>query len=157
MIESRPSLSLNVRLTEEQLGFLDYLYPNVDPEDALIRLLERARNRAIRKAEQQVHILHPRQEEAEQPETSPDQPISQVDEQVKNPIGQLQELCQKQQISLPRYEFSEISEGFRCLVQSMGLQGVGEGASKKKAKMGAAEMLLKRAEEGLCHISPSKG
>ena len=40
------------------------------------------------------------------------------------------------------YEFETILEGFRCIVLAMGLRGVGEGRSKKEAKMGAAEELL---------------
>ncbi|MGR3278862.1 hypothetical protein ACSYAD_27735 [Acaryochloris marina NIES-2412] len=43
---------------------------------------------------------------------------------VENPIGALQELCQRQQISMPRYEFEAMAEGFRCTVLAMGLQGV---------------------------------
>ena len=50
-------VNLNLHLTQEQLGFLAYLYLNPDPEDALIKLLDRARSRAIRRAEQQVHVL----------------------------------------------------------------------------------------------------
>ena len=61
---------------------------------------------------------------------------------VENPIGELQELCQRQQISMPRYEFEVIPKGFRCSVHAMGLEGVGEGRSKKKAKVRAAEDLL---------------
>ena len=58
---------------------------------------------------------------------------------VENPIGALQELCQRQQISMPSYEFVTIPEGFCCSVQAMGLRGVGEGRSKKEAKVRAAE------------------
>lgn len=35
MTTPKPSLSLTIRLTPEQIGFLAYLYPNEDPEDAL--------------------------------------------------------------------------------------------------------------------------
>lgn len=142
MTASQPSLSLTISLTQEQLGFLAYAFPNEDPEDALIKLLERARNRAIRGAEQQVHVLRPGQEAEECQELSVEQPISQVSDVTDNPIGELQELCQKQQISMPVYEFEELTEGFRCIVLAMGLQGVGEGVSKKVAKMGAAKGLL---------------
>lgn len=48
----QPISSLTIHLTPEQLGFLAYRYPNEDPEDALIKLLDRARSRAIRRAEQ---------------------------------------------------------------------------------------------------------
>ena len=136
------SHSLTIRLSPEQLGFLAYLYPNEDPEDALIKLLDRVREQAIRRAEQQVRVLHPGQDSEVKHEETSEKPASQVDEQVENPIGTLQELCQKQQISMPRYEFEAIPEGFRCIVQSMGLRGVGEGGSKKEAKVRAAKGLL---------------
>ncbi|MGR3279004.1 double-stranded RNA binding motif domain-containing protein [Acaryochloris marina NIES-2412] len=71
------------------------------------------------------------------------QPISQVLDVTENPIGELQELCQRQQISMPRYEFEVIPEGFRCTVQAMGLEGVGEGRSKKVAKVGATVGMLR--------------
>ncbi|WP_315876989.1 double-stranded RNA binding motif domain-containing protein [Acaryochloris sp. 'Moss Beach'] len=70
------------------------------------------------------------------------EPVNLSSDVVENPIGELQELCQRQQISLPRYEFSEIPEGFACAVQTMGLQGNGEGPSKKDAKTEAAGRLL---------------
>lgn len=88
--------------TNRTLGFLAYLYPNTDPEDALIKLLDLARNRAIRRAEQQVRVLHPGQEEAEGQEESPEEPVSLAGDVMENPIGELQELCQRQQISMPR-------------------------------------------------------
>lgn len=137
----RPS-NLTIRLTQEQLGFLAYRYPNEDPEDALLKLLERARNRAIRKAEQQVRVLHLDQEKVEDQEEDPEEPVSLSGDVVENPIGALQELCQRQQISMPRYEFEVLPEGFRCSVHAMGLEGVGEGRSKKEAKVGAAAELL---------------
>ncbi|QUY46169.1 putative dsRNA-binding protein [Acaryochloris marina] len=138
-LRSQHSLKLTISLTPEHLGFLAYTFPNEDPEDALIKLLDSARNRAIRRAEQQVRVLHPGQE------GSKDQSVSLVDDVVENPIGELQELCQHQQISMPRYEFEEISEGFRCMAQAMGLRGVGEGTSKKEAKAEAAKRLLGKA------------
>ena len=142
MTNTQHSLSLTLHLTQDQLGFLAYLYPNDDPEDALIKLLDRARSRAIRRAEQQVHVLHPGQEEEEYQEEKPEIPGGQVQDEVGNPIGELQELCQRQQISIPVYEFEELIEGFRCTVLAMGLQGVGEGRSKKEAKMRAAMGML---------------
>ena len=136
MTAPQPSLNLTILLTSEQLGFLAYLYPNDDLEEALIKLLDRARNRAIRKADQQVRVLHPDQELEDGQETSPEEPVSQSSEELVNPIGTLQELCQKQRISLPRYEFEPIPDGFRCTVLAMGLEGTGEGLSKKVAKEG---------------------
>lgn len=146
MTTPHPSLSLTIRLSEEQLGFLAYAFPNKDPEEALIKLLERARNQAIRRAEQQVRVLHPGQDqEAEEgQEVSPDQPYILVSDELVNPIGTLQELCQKQRISLPRYEFEATSEGFRCTTQAMGLKGTGVGISKKEAKAEAARELLEK-------------
>lgn len=43
---------------------------------------------------------------------------------------------------MPRYEFEVIPEGFRCAVRAMGLRGVGEGRSKKEAKVRAAEGIV---------------
>ncbi|ABW31569.1 double-stranded RNA binding motif domain-containing protein [Acaryochloris marina] len=145
----QPISSLTIHLTSEHLGFLAYLYPKEDPEDALIKLLDSARTRAIRRAEQQVRVLHLDQEEPEAPEEDPEEPVNLSGDVVENPIGTLQELCQRQQISMPSYEFETIPEGFRCSVQAMGLRGVGEGVSKKKAKMGAARKLLGRGCFGM--------
>lgn len=101
MIDSKTSLSLTIRLTEEQLGFLACAFPNDDPEEALIKLLERARSRAIHRAEQQVRVLRLGQEEAKGEQAiTPEQPVSQVADELENPIGELQELCQKQRISV---------------------------------------------------------
>ncbi|NJM68628.1 MAG: hypothetical protein HC851_24690 [Acaryochloris sp. RU_4_1] len=61
---------------------------------------------------------------------------------VENAIGALQELCQQQQIAMPRYEFEAIEEGFRCTVHALGLSSIAEGSSKKEAKVGAAKELL---------------
>ncbi|QUY45715.1 double-stranded RNA binding motif domain-containing protein [Acaryochloris marina] len=138
----QPISSLTIHLTPEHLGFLAYLYPNDDPEDALIKFLDCARNRAILRAEQQVRVLHPGQEEAEDLEEDPEEPMSLPGDVVENPIGALQELCQRQQISMPRYEFEVIPEGFRCAVRAMGIEGIGEGPSKKQAKVKAAGELL---------------
>ena len=90
-----------------------------------------------------MRVLRPGQEEAKGEQAiTPEEPISQVADELENPIGELQELCQKQQISLPSYEFELIPEGFRCTAQAMGLKGTGEGVSKKVAKVRAAEALL---------------
>ncbi len=138
----KQTANLTIHLTPEQLGFLAYRYPNEDPEDALIKLLDSARSRAIRRAEQQVRVLYLDQEITEDQKEDPEESINLPGDVVENPIGVLQELCQRQQISMPRYEFEVIPEGFRCTVQAMGLRGVGEGRSKGQAKMGAAEALL---------------
>ena len=80
----QPTLNLTISLSKEQLGFLAYLYPNEDPEDALINLLDRARNRAIRRAEQQVRVLHPGQGEAEDQEEDQKEVVSPVDASRRN-------------------------------------------------------------------------
>ncbi|MGR3279712.1 hypothetical protein ACSYAD_32155 [Acaryochloris marina NIES-2412] len=82
-------------LTPEQLGFLTYAFPNEDPEDALIKLLDSARNRAIRRAEQQVRVLYPGQGNAEDQEEDLEESVSLSGDVVENPIGVLQELCQR--------------------------------------------------------------
>ncbi|WP_315876730.1 putative dsRNA-binding protein [Acaryochloris sp. 'Moss Beach'] len=87
--------------------------------------------------------MRPGQEEAEDQKEDQEAHVGQVDASEENPISELQELCQRQQISMPRYEFEVISEGFRCSVRAMGLEGVGEGRSKKQAKVRAARELLK--------------
>ncbi|UJB73073.1 RNA-binding protein (plasmid) [Acaryochloris sp. 'Moss Beach'] len=144
-MRSQHSHNLTIQLTEDHLGFLAYVYPNEDPEDALIKLLEHARKQAIRQAEKQVRVTHLDQEAEENQDKTPEKPVSQGDDGVENPIGELQELCQRQQISMPRYEFETIPEGFRCMVLAMGLEGVGEGRSKKEAKVRAAKRLLGKA------------
>ncbi|ABW33207.1 double-stranded RNA binding motif domain-containing protein [Acaryochloris marina] len=148
-MRSQHSHNLNIHITEEQIGFLAYLFPNDDPEDALVKLLERARKQAIRQAEKQIRVLHLGQESEENQGEIPEKPISQGDDWVENPIGQLQELCQKQQITLPRYGFSERPNGFSCNVQAMGLQENGEGSSKQEAKTKAARELLSKINSRL--------
>lgn len=147
MSNLHPFYNLTIRLTPEQLGFLAYAFPNEDPEHALIKLLERSRNRAIRRAEQQVRVLHIDQEKADDQEEDPEEPVSLSGDVTENPIGALQELCQRQQISMPRYEFETIPEGFCCTVQAMGLKGVGEGRSKKQAKVRAVEGIMDMMRE----------
>lgn len=138
----QPTSSLTIHLTPEHLGYLAHAFPNTDPEDALIQLLDRAKSRAIRRAEQQVRVLRPDQGESEELEKDLEESVSLSGDEVENPIGELQELCQHQQISMPVYEFEVLLEGFRCEVKAMGLRGVGEGRSKKEAKVGAAGELL---------------
>ena len=89
-----------------------------------------------------MRVLRLDQGEVEGPEETPETLVSQAGAAVENPIGELQELCQRQQISMPLYEFEEISEGFRCRVRAMGLRGTGEGRSKKEAKVVAAVGVL---------------
>lgn len=110
---------LTLHITEDQIGFLAYLYPNEDPEVALIKLLDCARKQAIRRAEKQIRVLHQGQEFDDNQEETPEEPVSQGDDPGENPIGESQQLCQKQQITFPRYEFSETPDGFRCAVNAM--------------------------------------
>lgn len=92
MPSPQPTSSLTIHLTPEHLGFLAYLYPNDDPEDALIKFLDRARDRAIRRAEQQVRVLHPGKGDVEEDQ---EEPVSLSGGVIENPIGGLQELCQR--------------------------------------------------------------
>ncbi|QUY45973.1 double-stranded RNA binding motif domain-containing protein [Acaryochloris marina] len=130
-MRSQHSHNLTIQLTEDQLGFLAYVYPNEDLEDALIKVLERARKQAIRQAEKQIRVLYPGQDNEKTKEETPEKPVSQGDDGVENPIDERQELCQRQQISMPRYEFETIPEGFRCMVLAMGLEGVSEGQRRR--------------------------
>jgi hypothetical protein len=50
-------LLLTIRLTESQIGYLTYLYPELDPEDALVLLLESDRTRSLRLAKERVEVL----------------------------------------------------------------------------------------------------
>ncbi|ABW32769.1 dsRNA-binding motif domain-containing protein [Acaryochloris marina] len=63
-----------------------------------------------------MRVLHLDQDQAEDQEEDPEESVSLAGDVTENPIGALQELCQRQQISLPRYEFETIPEGFRCSV-----------------------------------------
>lgn len=141
-LRSQHSLNLTIQLTEDQLGFLAYLFPNEDPEVALIKLVERARKQAIRQAEKKIRVLYPEHESEENQVETQVKSVGKVDDRVENPIGQLQELCQKQQITLPRYEFSKTPDGFSSTVHAMGLKGTGEGSSKQEAKAKAAREFL---------------
>jgi hypothetical protein len=50
-------LPLTIRLTESQIGYLAYRYPETDPENALVLLLERERVRSVKRAEERVEVL----------------------------------------------------------------------------------------------------
>ena len=58
MTHAIPNIRLNIRLSEAQLDYLSYFYPNDDPEEALVQLLERDRLRTLRRAERQIKVLH---------------------------------------------------------------------------------------------------
>jgi hypothetical protein len=129
-------LSLTIRLTESQLGYLAYLYPETDPEDALVLLLERERVRSLKRANERVEVIR-FDEESTTPETEPDLPT-----ESDNPIGTIQEYCQKNQLPLPNYSFTPVDEGFCCTVEGLGLTACAIAGAKKKAKAEAAAALL---------------
>ncbi len=129
-------LALTIRLTEAQLGYLAYRYPETDPEDALVLLLESDQRRLLKRAEQRVEVIRFDQE-SPTPETEPDLPT-----ESDNPIGTIQEYCQQNQLPLPIYSFTLISEGFCCTVEGLGLTVSATAVSKKKAKTEAAGVLL---------------
>jgi hypothetical protein len=58
MTLSASPIHLTVCLTEAQLGYLFYLYPDEDPEEALVKLLEGDRLRALSSAERDVRVLY---------------------------------------------------------------------------------------------------
>jgi hypothetical protein len=128
--------SLTIRLTESQLGYLEYRYPELDPEDALVLLLERERVRSLKRANERVEVIR-FDEESTTPETEPDLPT-----ESDNPIGTIQEYCQKNQLPLPNYSFTPVDEGFCCTVEGLGLTACAIAGAKKKAKAEAAAALL---------------
>jgi hypothetical protein len=135
-------LPLNIRLTESQLGYLAYRYPELDPEDALVLLLESERVRSLKRAEQRVEVIR-FDEECATPQTEPDLPT-----ESDNPIGAIQEYCQQRQLPLPSYSFTPVDEGFCCTVEGLGLTASAIAGAKKKAKAEAAGVLLGRLGSG---------
>lgn len=129
-------LLLTIRLTESQLGYLAYRYPETDPEDALVLLLERERVRSMRRAEERVDVIW-FDEERSQPEIKPTLPT-----ESDNPIGTIQEYCQQNQLPTPSYSFTPVDEGFCCTVEGLGLTACAIAGAKKKAKAEAAGVLL---------------
>ncbi|MGB8702620.1 MAG: putative dsRNA-binding protein [Thermosynechococcaceae cyanobacterium] len=146
-----------VHLTEAQLGYLAYLYPDDDPEEALVKLLERGllvrsfRLRALRKAEPHIKVLHLDNAEPEvAPIPEPDIAVE-LDIETDNPIGALQEYCQQTQATMPSYSFEAVEIGFSCTVEALGLTATEIGSAKKKAKTEAAGALLKQLRLGKQH------
>jgi hypothetical protein len=129
-------LSLTIRLTESQIGYLAYLYPETDPEDALVLLLESDQRRSLKRAEQRVEVIR-FDEDCPTPQTEPDLPT-----ESDNPIGTIQEYCQQNQLPLPSYSFTPVNEGFCCTVEGLGLTACAIAVNKKKAKAEAAGVLL---------------
>jgi hypothetical protein len=134
-------IHLTIRLTEAQLGYLSYLYPNDDPEEALVRLLECDRLRALRRAERDIKVLHLDGEgkgDCLAPLPAPD---STLPAEPENPIGALQENCQSKALSLPTYEFEDVAEGFCCTVRASSLMASATASAKKKVKTEATALL----------------
>jgi hypothetical protein len=129
-------LPLIIHLTEAQLGYLAYRYPETDPEDALVLLLESERVRSLKRAEQRVEVIR-FDEESTTPETEPILPT-----ESDNPIGTIQEYCQQNQLPIPIYSFTPVDEGFCCTVEGLGLTASVTAGAKKKAKTEAAGVLL---------------
>jgi hypothetical protein len=135
-------IHLTIRITEAQLGYLSYLYPNEDPEEALVKLLERDHLRALRRAERKVEVLHLNDEgDRTVPAPLPEAEAS-LQTESDNPIGALQEYCQTKALPMPTYEFENVLEGFCCTVWASGLTASATASVKKKAKTEAAALLM---------------
>jgi hypothetical protein len=133
-------IHLTVQITESQLGYLSYLYPDEEPEEALVQLLEGDRLRALRRAERKVEVLHLDDEGDHR--TPVPAPEPSLPAEAENPIGALQEYCQSKALPMPTYEFEDVAEGFCCTVQALGLAASAKASAKKKAKTEAAALLL---------------
>lgn len=142
MTSAPPNICLSIQITEAQLGYLAYLYPDEDPEEALVKLLEGDRLRALRRAERKVEVLHLGDEvDGKTPApVPPPEPL--LPTEVENPIGALQEYYQSKALPMPIYEFEEVAEGFCCTVWASGLTASATASVKKKAKTEAAALLL---------------
>jgi dsRNA-specific ribonuclease len=102
----------------------------------LVLLLESERVRSLKHAEQRVEMIR-FDEESTAPETEPDLPT-----ESDNPIGTIQEYCQRNQLPIPIYSLTPVEEGFCCTVEGLGLTASAIAGSKKKAKAEAAMTLL---------------
>ena len=79
-------------------------------------------------------------------------PDSSDHEELENAIGQLNEWCQKHQLSHPTYQFYEHdSGGFQCecalIILEKTVIGMGAGARKTSAKQNAAQDILRQLSE----------
>jgi hypothetical protein len=135
---------LHVEISEAQLGYLAYCFPNDDPEIALVKLLERERLHALRQADANVQVLNVQpQKPALLPTFNESVPKRTLQVDSDNPIGALQEYCQQRALPLPIYEFEPLSEGFQCIVSALDGSATGTGLSKKVAKTEAARHFLR--------------
>jgi hypothetical protein len=141
MTHAVPNIRLTICLTEAQLGYLAYLYPEVDPEEALVKLLESDRLLSLRRAERQIKVLHLDSQGDRSPTALPEQAATPLVES-ENPIGALQEYCQSKGLTMPTYDFEDVAEGFCCTVWALALMASAT-ASAKKAKTEAAALLLR--------------
>ena len=133
-------IHLTIRLNEAQLGYLAYLYPDEDPEEALVKLLECDRQRALRRAERKVEVLH-LDEDGDHPTQTPAPGLeSSLPAESENPIGALQEYCHSKALPMPTYEFEDVAEGFCCTVWASGLTASAIASAKKKAKTEAGAL-----------------
>jgi Double-stranded RNA binding motif len=142
MTYAAPNICLSVQITEAQLGYLSYLYPDEDPEEALVKLLEGDRLRALCRAERDIKVLNlDTDRDGDQPTPVPEAEATPSAES-ENPIGTLQEYCQNKALPMPTYDFVDVAEGFCCTVWASGLTASATASAKKKAKTVAAALLL---------------
>lgn len=80
---------------------LPWFIATLNPADNLYSVLVKSLEWLGTESSSEQNSRYPDQEEAKGQEEFLGQPISKIDEGVDNPIGELQELCQKQRISLP--------------------------------------------------------
>jgi hypothetical protein len=141
--------SLTIRLNESQIGYLAYRFPELDPEDAIVELLEHDLIRTLRKADRKVEVLHlqgdPQPVETETEITLP--------VESENPIGDLQEYCQKKQVPMPSYSFEAVDNGFSCTVNALGLSASTTAGSKKVAKADSVALLFKKLGQARVHVA----
>jgi Double-stranded RNA binding motif len=128
---------LAINLNESQLGYLAYRFPELDPEDAIVELLEHDRIRTLRKADRKVEVLH---FQGDPQPVEPEQVIL-LPVESENPIGAMQEYCQQKQLPMPSYSFEAVEDGFSCTVNALGLSVSATAGSKKVAKAEAAGLL----------------
>jgi hypothetical protein len=155
MTYTATKIHLNIHITKAQLGYLSYLYPDEDPEETLVKLLEGDRLRALRRAERDIKVLHiDGDRDGDHPtpaQTTTPTPESSLPAESENPIGALQEYCQTKALPMPTYEFEDVPEGFCCTVRASGLTASATASAKKKAKTVAAALLLGALAEALVY------
>jgi hypothetical protein len=148
MTTALSKIGLTIRLNESQLGYLACRFPELDPEDAIVQLLEHDRIRTLRKADRKVEVLHlqgdPQPVEPESEITLPVEP--------ENPIGDLQEYCQKRQVPMPSYSFDTVEDRFSCTVNVLGVLAIATAGSKKVAKTEAAGLLVELLGQARVHV-----